>query len=136
MRGASALQDVLTELPGAPVAAFVVWEPILITDAAGPRGGSLARVQDRRATQFWDRGHRVSQSMGGPASFGPASGAKILFDMKKHVWDFAAVYAPGFRWSDSAASPLFAGAPVFKVRADLRAAVAAALARPAPAVSR
>lgn len=67
--------------------------------------------------------------MGGPASFGPKSGAKIQFDMKKHVWDFVGVYAPGFRWSESSASPLFAGAPVVEVTADLRAAIKAAVIR-------
>jgi hypothetical protein len=127
VRGASALQDLLQNFGGAPVAAFVVWEPILITDAHGPRASALARVRDRRAAQFWDPAHEVSRSMGGPASFGPKSGAKILFDMKKHVWDFAAVYAPGFRWRDSGGSPLFAGAPVVEVTTDLRAAISAAL---------
>ncbi len=129
MRGASALQDVLQNFGGAPIAAFVVWEPILITDARGPKPGALGRVRDSRAAQFWDPAHLVSQSMGGPASFGPKSGAKILFDMKKHVWDFAAVYAPGFRWRDSSGSPLFAGAPVVEVTTDLRTAIAAALTK-------
>jgi hypothetical protein len=67
--------------------------------------------------------------MGGPASFGPTSGAKILFDMKKHVWDFVAVYSPGFRWKESSASPTFAGAPAVQVVGDLRAAISAALKR-------
>ena len=117
----------MSQLPGAPLAVFVVWEPILVTDAVGPRGGALARVWDRRAAQFWDHGHQVSASMGGPGSFGPKSGAKIRFNMKKHVWDFVGVYAPGFRWKESGASPAFAGAPVVEVTADLRAAIAAAV---------
>jgi hypothetical protein len=107
----------------------VVWEPILITDSTGPRAGALSRVKDGRAAQFWDHSHLVSASMGGPASFGPQSGAKIHFDMKKHVWDFVGVYAPEFRWKDSGASPLFAGAPVVDVTAELRAAIKAALTR-------
>ncbi len=108
---------------------FVVWEPILITDASGPRTGALSRVKDVRAAQFWDHSHLVSSSMGGPASFGPKSGAKIHFDMKKHGWDFVGVYAPGFRWSESSSSPSFAGAPVLDVIAELRAAIKAALIR-------
>jgi hypothetical protein len=120
---------VLRNFDGAPVAAFVVWEPILITDWHGPRTTALARVRDTRAAQFWDPQHQVSSSMGGPASFGPKSGAKILFDMKKHVWDFAAVYAPGFRWQDSGGSPIFAGAPVVEVAGDLRAAISAVLGK-------
>ena len=109
----------LREFPKAPLTAFVVWEPILITDSAGPRANALSLVRDQRAAQFWDHSHQVSASMGGPASFGPRSGAKIHFDMKKYVWDFVAVYAPGFRWSESRASPVFAGAPAVDVTADL-----------------
>jgi len=40
--------------------------------------------------------------------------------MDEYVWDFVAVYAPGFRWKDSGQSPAFAGAPVIKVISDLR----------------
>jgi hypothetical protein len=43
------------------------------------------------------------------------------------VWDFVAVYAPGFRWRESGESPVFAGAPVVKVIGDLRAQLTAAL---------
>ena len=119
----------MRESNGAPVATFVVWEPILVTDVRGAGTAVLARVSDRRAAQFWDRAHLVSQAMGGPPSFGPKSGADIRFEMKKHVWDFVGVYAPGFRWRDSAASPSFAGAPVVEVVQGLRAAIQAELSR-------
>ena len=108
---------------------FVVWEPILVTDSVGVKSLALARIPDRRATQFWDKGHQLSAHMGGPASFGPKSGAKILFDMDEYVWDFVAVYAAGFRWRDSGASPGFAGAPVVKVTSDLRSYLTGALAK-------
>jgi hypothetical protein len=111
----------LHEFENAPLTVFVVWEPILVTDSVGVKSGALARIPDRRAVQFWDKGHQLSTQMGGPASFGPKSGAKILFDMDEYVWDFVAVYAPGFRWKDSSKSPAFAGAPVLKVIGDLRA---------------
>src|SRR5205823_277883 len=99
----------------------------LVTDSVGVKSTALARIPDARAVQFWDKSHQVSTHMGGPASFGPSSGAKILFDMEEHVWDFVAVYAPGFRWKDSGSSPAFAGAPVVKVIGELRAQLAAAL---------
>jgi hypothetical protein len=123
------LQTVLHDLEGAPLSVLVVWEPILTTDAAGVKKGALARIPDGRAVQFWDKSHQVSTHMGGPASFGPKSGAKILFDMDEYVWDFVGVYAPGFRWKDSGASPAFAGAPVVKVIGELREHLAAGLAR-------
>jgi hypothetical protein len=106
---------------------FVVWEPILVTDAVGVTRAAMARIPDPRVAQFWDRGHQLSIHMGGPAAFGPKSGAKILFDMDEYVWDFVAVYAPGFRWRESGESPAFAGAPVVKVIEDLRAHLAAAV---------
>jgi hypothetical protein len=106
---------------------FVVWEPILVTDAAGVRRQVLARIPDRRVAQFWDKGHQVSKHMGGPAAFGPKSGAKIRFEMEEYVWDFVAVYAPGFRWQDSGESPAFAGAPVAEAVGDLRSQLAMAL---------
>ncbi len=121
------MQNVLRDFDKAPLTVFVVWEPILVTDSVGVKTGALARLPDRRAVQFWDKSHQVSMRMGGPASFGPKSGAKILFDMDEYVWDFVAVYAPGFRWKDSGASPAFAGAPVVKVIGDVRVQLAAAL---------
>ena len=108
----------------APLAALVVWEPILITDSAGVKTPALSRLPDRRFVQFWDKSHQVSGHMGGPVSFGPKSGAKVLFDMDEYVWDFVAVYAAGFRWKDSGASPSFAGAPVVKVIGELRSHLA------------
>lgn len=121
------MQTVLRDFDKAPLTVFVVWEPILVTDSVGVKTGALARLPDSRAVQFWDKSHQVSTRMGGPASFGPKSGAKIFFDMDEYVWDFVAVYAPGFRWKDSGSSPAFAGAPVVKVIGDLRAQLAAAL---------
>jgi hypothetical protein len=118
---------VLREFASAPVSVFVVWEPILVTDSAGVTRSALARVSDPRVAQFWDGGHQLSKHMGGPGTFGPKSGAKILFDMDEHVWDFVAVYAPGFRWRESGESPVFAGAPVVQVVGDLRASLAGAL---------
>ncbi len=106
---------------------FVVWEPILETDSAGPKTATLARVSDLRAAQFWDKSHQVSQHMGGPAAFGPESGAKMFFDMDEYVWDFIAIYAPGFKWKDSSRSPVFAGGPVVKVIGDVRSQLSAAL---------
>ena len=118
------MQTVLRDFDKAPLTVFVVWEPILVTDSVGAKTGALARLPDRRAVQFWDKSHQVSTHMGGPASFGPKSGAKILFDMDEHVWDFVAVYEPGFRWKDSGSSPSFAGAPVVKVIPELRSRLA------------
>ena len=119
----------MQEFGNAPLSVFVVWEPILITDTVGPNRIALARISDRRVTQFWDRSHQLSTHMGGPANFGPKSGAKILLEMDEHVWDFVAVYSSGFHWQDSGKSPAFAGAPVIEVIGDLRSQLSTALAK-------
>ena len=117
----------LREVGSAPLSVFVVWEPILVTDSVGVTRAAMARIPDPRVAQFWDRGHQLSTHMGSPAAFGPKSGAKILFDMGEYVWDFVAIYAPGFRWKESGESPAFAGAPVVKVIGDLRAQLTGAV---------
>lgn len=103
-----------------PLSVFIVWEPILPTDIAGVKTAALSRIPDSRAVQFWDKEHILSQRMGGPAGFGPKTGSKIFFDMDDVIWDFVAIYMPGFRWKDSGQSPAFAGAPVVKVLDDIR----------------
>jgi hypothetical protein len=119
----------LRDFPSAPLSVFVVWEPILVTDSAGVKPAALARVSDRRAAQFWDGRHQVSEHMGGPAAFGPKSGARMLFDMDEYVWDFVAIYAPGFKWTGSSRSPVFAGGPVVQVIGDVRSQLSAALSK-------
>jgi hypothetical protein len=106
-----------------PARVLVVWEPVLITDRAGPRPASRARVTDRRAMQYWDEHHYLSEQYGGPKSVAGFEGAKILFEMKKVVWDYVAVYPPGGKWRDVARKPAFSGGAVVKVKADLRDAL-------------
>ena len=80
-------------LPLVPVGAALLWQ-------RRNARAAMARIPDPRVAQFWDRSHQLSTHMGGPAAFGPKSGAKILFDMGEYVWDFVAIYAPGFRWKE------------------------------------
>jgi hypothetical protein len=103
VRGASALQDLLTRTPDPALAAFVVWEPVIWSDLAPPLTGVLGRVSDRRAAQIWDRELLVS------AEVRRAIGADEDVSV---VWDCVAVYPPGTRWDDRLPAPVFIDCPV------------------------
>ena len=125
MRGASALQHVLEQSATLDIEVFVVWEPVLPTDRFAPTTSVLARVADRRARQYWDRGRLVSTGLGDAAGY----------ERGAIVWDFVGLYPPGIRWEATLDAPLWSGAPVVDAADELRAklisgATSAAEARP------
>lgn len=92
---------------------IVVWEPILPTDWRRPTTGTLSRVADPRAEQFWDPRHLVSQEIerslaANHVSFhGHASGGDL--------WDLAVLYSPAASFGDALPSPAFIDGPVVDV---------------------
>jgi hypothetical protein len=104
----------LSEFPGKPVRAFVVWEPVLATDWARPSTAALARIPDPRAAQFWDKDRLVSHSWG-------------EHSRQTIVWDDISIYPPGALWQESQPTPLYRGRTVVKVEDRARAALAQAL---------
>ena len=115
MRGASAIQSVLEQVHDSELRAFIVWEPVLLTDWAPPSTSTLSRVRDSRAAQFWDRRRLLSKTLGGPERFPRTDPLnRIQFNMHGVIWDFVAVYPPG------ADRPSFTGAPVVSLADDLR----------------
>jgi len=100
--------------PGRPIRAFVVWEPVLPTDWGSPTTGVMSRVHDPRVTQYWDRSHLLSESLGGPERFDHGGVSKIEFDMRSVIWDFVSIYPAG------ADHPSFTGAPIVSVVEDVR----------------
>jgi hypothetical protein len=110
MRGASALASVLKDREHAPVRAFVVWEPVIFTDAFRPRDETLAsKVRDPRATHFWDPKKSLSKEIlrapwtrkyavrGGPTAT---------------VWDWVAIFSPDARWDEHFPEPMEQEFPV------------------------
>ncbi len=91
---------------------FVVWEKVLESDWGAPAASVLARIEDTRATQFWDPGRVVSKSLGET-------------DFKSKVWDWVAVYPSGTGWNETAPVAVYSGRPVEDVAKPLEQALAA-----------
>ena len=67
------------------------------TDLAAPATMTLKRISDSRASQYWDKQHLVSSSIGDPEGV---------------VWDYVAVYPKGKLWDKSPPEPVYSKAPV------------------------
>ena len=85
----------------------MIWEPVLPTDLAAPSTMTLKRINDSRASQYYDKDHLVSKSIGED-------------DL---VWDYVAVYPQGKLWDKGPPEPLYSHAPVVRAIDDTRAAV-------------
>lgn len=125
MRGASALQGLLLELPGRPVRVFAVWEPVLSTDVGPPTATVLSRLSDARVEQYWDPGRLLSGRILKASHTVPAFA--IFSGQLQAAWDLAAVYPPGASWPSGAVpEPVYCGNPVVESIDSLRAKIAAA----------
>ena len=103
----------MQQFPGKPLRAFVVWEPVLVTDWNRPSTDAMARIPDLRVAQFWDRDRLISHSWG-------------EHTRKTVVWDDISVYAPGTMWQGAPPHPIFRGRTVVGVQDRAREAVAQA----------
>jgi len=92
----------------------VIWEPVLPTDLAAPSTMTLRRISDSRASQYWDKEHLVSKSIG------EEDGA---------VWDYVAVYPQGKLWEKGPPEPTYSHAPVVRAIDDTREAIRKLLAQ-------
>src|SRR5215469_15548265 len=99
----------MQEFAAKPVRAFVVWEPVLLTDWVSPSTATLGRISDSRAMQFWDRSRVISHQLG-------EHGRRSV------VWDYIAIYPPGALWSDRLPQALYTGRPIVRVFDKARAA--------------
>lgn len=97
LQGASAFQKLLDEQREGKIRVFVIWEPILPTDLAAPSTMTLRRISDPRASQYWDKEHLVSKSIG---------------EKDGVIWDYVAVYEQGKLWDKAPPEPMYSKAPV------------------------
>ncbi len=77
---------------------LVVWEPILATDWRSPGRSTLARISDKRAKQFWDPKHLVTQELGRIAKQKHGQPEPDCCVSKGFYWDDAIVFAPNSKW--------------------------------------
>jgi len=99
---------------GRKVRVLVVWEPILATDWRPPSGGTLARIADSRARQFWDPKHVVSAELNDRAIRTAPQPKPDCCVQKGFYWDEAILYPPGEHWKDASASVFWNG-PVLRI---------------------
>ena len=123
MRGASALQGLLDELPRNRVRVFAVWEPVLPTDLGPPTGLVLSQLKDSRAEQYWDPKRLLSGRILAAARANVPAFAIFSGDQEA-AWDLVAVYPPGVRWGDGIPAPVYCGNPVVAAIDSLRARLA------------
>ena len=125
LRGASAVQEILDSLRELRVRVFVVWEPVIATDVAPPTTSTLARINDRRAVQYWDHDRVLSADivrsvMAAPSRYGLAD--ELYGD--SIVWDTVAVFPRDVRWERDFPVPSYYGFPVVTAAAGLADALA------------
>jgi hypothetical protein len=108
LQGASAFQKVLDEHREGKIQVFVIWEPVLPTDLAAPSTMTLKRIADTRASQYWDKEHLVSKSIG---------------ETDGVVWDYVAVYPQGKLWEKGPPEPIYSHAPVVRAIDGTREAI-------------
>jgi hypothetical protein len=121
VRGASALQEVLAGIQGAPLRVFVVWEPVIRTDIAPPSNWALARVTDPRAAQYYDESRLLSRLLVKTARENPDyfTGAQEM-EEGTILWDCLLVFPPGQRWEESPPRPDFMGSTVVGMIDEIR----------------
>ena len=113
--------------PDLDVRILVVWEPVIATDVAPPTTGTLARIHDRRAIQYWDRDRVLSADI--IRSVGPDPeryGLTDELDASSIVWDTVAVFPKTARWERDFPVPTFYGFPVATAAPGLAAALSSA----------
>ena len=98
---------------------LVVWEPILASDWFHPSTGTLARVSDPRAMQFWDPKHIVSAELHRSRAAIPGQPEPSCCDHGGVYWDMAILYAPGATWTETLPRPAKMEGPVYKIAENL-----------------
>jgi hypothetical protein len=104
LKGASAIERLLTKHRGQPLVVFNVWQPILATDWGQPGTGALQRLADGRVRQFWDANHVVAEAL--RQSFQTRDPQPACCFQNDIWWDLMAVFPPGGHWRDTLPEPI------------------------------
>jgi hypothetical protein len=136
VRGASALQEVLSDLETSRLRAFVVWEPVLFTDVAPPTTSVLSRITDSRAVQYYDRSRLLSRLLVKTAKDHPGylPGIDGMAD-GTILWDCLLVFPAGERWEEAPPRPDFLGSTVVGEITSIRRRLSSVAPAPSPSGS-
>lgn len=110
--------QLLAKYPDEKLRVLVVWEPILWSDWRRPTSGTLARITDHRARQFWDPKHLVSEELARIETQHPEQPQPECCVDKGFHWDEAVLYPPSSHWKDGS-RPEFWNGPVYKIAPKL-----------------
>jgi hypothetical protein len=95
-------ENVIDRYPDAELRVYVVWMPMLATDARGEI--DVALLEDDRVRQFWDE-ERVLGTYLAEANLGGLGYSGI-------VWDAFFLFGSEARWADRPSGLITSGAPV------------------------
>lgn len=119
MRGSSAIEQALDKWKDAKLRVLVVWEPMLPTDWRKPTSGTLSRISDSRAEQFWDPKHLVAHEIERDDPASPTLPAPLCCEDSHTYWDMAILFPNGATWSAKAPVAVFRDGPVVRVAPDI-----------------
>lgn len=109
----------LEKHPDARLQVFAVWEPMLAADWRAPATGTLARLPDRRVSQFWDKGHVLAKRLAADAR---DPQPKPTCCMRRGVfWDLAAMYPAGAVWGEKLPPATLFDGPVVRAAPRIEA---------------
>lgn len=117
------MEHVLQQTPNPDLRVLVIWEPILPTDWAAPGSGALARLADPRAVQFWDKGHLFARAL--RESLTASASHPDCCEQAGNLWDLAALYPKGARWTGPLPNPVFINGPVVRMREQIQSRLSA-----------
>ncbi len=116
------MEEVLRRNADARLRVLVVWEPMLFTDWRAPGSTTLARIRDKRVSQFWDPKHVVAQELNRVVKEKPGQPEPACCFDKGLYWDDAIVYEPLAKWREGP-KPAFMNGPVWKITHGLENAL-------------
>lgn len=94
---------------------------MLPTDWSAPSTFVLRRLSDLRAQQYWDKDHDLAHRMAQDAR--PPQPTQDCCIRSKTLWDLAAVYPAGAKWTDKMPIAIFFDGPVVDVIEGIEKAI-------------
>ena len=85
---------------------------MLTTDWQSPTTGTLARLSDPRARQYWDPNHQLALRLAADARDPQPKQQCCL--RQNVLWDLAALYPPGAEWTGTLPPAIFFNGPIAK----------------------